>query len=212
MIDFEGCSRSGIVEYGVVTLVEGRIENSVNRLCRSVGPIWTEDTRVHGLTRGDLADRAPFSDEWTLFSGLRATGVLAAHFSGTEKRLLRSVWPYPRTSRDFIGGRGSATDWGPWIDTGRLVIEFRPDLPTAGLEDVVESLGLSSEVDRLADQHCPKGRDHFHCAPYDALAAALVLKALAYDGSGHPLSLQRLAEESTADPEKRDALQQGRLF
>jgi len=212
MIDFEGCSRSGIVEYGVVTLVDGRIENSVNRLCRSVGPIWTEDTRVHGLTRGDLADRAPFSDEWTLFSGLRATGVLAAHFSGTEKRLLRSVWPYPRTSRDFIGGRGSATDWGPWIDTGRLVIEFRPDLPTAGLEDVVESLGLSSEVDRLADQHCPKGRDHFHCAPYDALAAALVLKALAYDGSGHPLSLQRLAEESTADPEKRDALQQGRLF
>ena len=212
MIDFEGCSRSGIVEYGVVTLFEGKITNSASRLCRSVGPIWTEDTRVHGLTRGDLADRAPFSDEWALFSGLRATGVLAAHFAGTEKRLLRSVWPYPRTSRDFVSGKGSATDWGPWIDTGRLVIEFRPDLPKAGLEDVIKSFGLSSEVDELAGQLCPKGRDHYHCALYDALAAALLLKALAYDQTGNPLSIQRLAEESTADPEKRNALQQGRLF
>jgi DNA polymerase III epsilon subunit-like protein len=212
MIDFEGCLRSGIVEYGVVTLVNGRVESSANRLCRSVGPVWTEDTLVHGLTKKDLADRAPFSDEWRFFSELRTTGVLAAHFAGTEKRLLRNVWPYPRTSPDFVSGSGAVTDWGPWIDTGRMVIGFRPELPSAGLGEVVKSLGLSSELDELAGQHCPEGRDHFHCAPYDALAAALVLRLLAYDRSGNPLTLQRLMEESTADSEKRIALQQRRLF
>ena len=212
MIDFEGCLRSGIVEYGVVTLKNGRVVCSASRLCRSVGPVWTEDTLVHGLTGNDLADHAPFSDEWAFFSGLRSTGVLAAHFSGTEKRLLRNVWPYPRTSRNFVSGSGSVTDWGPWIDTGRMVIEFCPDLPTAGLEDVVKALELSPELDELAGQHCPEGRDRYHCAPYDAIAAALVLRFLAYDRNGKPLSLRRLVEESTADPVKRSAFQQQKLF
>lgn len=212
MIDFEGCTRSGIVEYGVVTLSGGGIESSSSRLCSPTGPIWEEDTRVHGLRRKELHGRALFSDDWEMFAGLRETGVLAAHFAATERRLLRGAWPYPRTSPDFLRPGGSLTEWGPWIDTGRLVIELRPDLPAAGLEDVVKALGLSSEVERLAHQHCPKGRDHYHCAPFDALAAALVLKALAFDQNGNPLSLQRLVEESTADPEMRDAFQQGRLF
>ena len=212
MIDFEGCTRSGIVEFGVVTLVGGAIKSRSSRLCSPTGPIWTEDTRVHGLRRKELRGRAPFSDEWEMFAGLRETGVLAAHFAATERRLLCGVWPYPRTSPDFLRPGRSLTEWGPWIDTGRLAIEFQPDLPSAALEDVVHALGLSSDLEELADQHCPDGRNHFHCAPYDALAAALVLMALAHDQYGAPFSLQRLVEDSTADTEKRNALQQEKLF
>jgi len=212
MIDFEGCTRSGIVEYGVVTLHGGGITATAGRLCAPTGPVWSEDIRVHGLSREELTGLGPFSDDWKILAGLRETGVMAAHFAGTERRLLRAVWPYPRTSPDFLRSGGRQTDWGPWIDTGRLVIGLRPDLSRAGLEEVVRSLELFPELDRLGRVHCPGGRNHFHCALFDALAAALILRELALEGDGRPFSLQRLVEESTADPEKRDALRQGRLF
>lgn len=212
MIDFEGCARSGIVEYGVVTLLGGEVTSTVGRLCAPTGPVWSEDTRVHGLQDGDLSGLAPFSDDWDTFATLRETGVLAAHFAGTERRLLRAVWPYPRTSPDHLRTGQTQTDWGPWIDTGRLVIGLCADLPTAGLEEVVRALGLMSELERLGQEHCPGNRDRFHCALYDALAAALVLREIGSGREGHPLSIQRLVEESTADSGKRDDLRQGRLF
>ncbi|MEZ5275275.1 MAG: 3'-5' exonuclease [Opitutaceae bacterium] len=212
MIDFEGCTRSGIVEYGVVTLHRGEIAAIEGRLCASTGPIWSEDTRVHGLRDEELSGLEPFSCEWERFACLRETGVLAAHFAATERRLLRAVWPYPRTSPDFLNTGERRTDWGPWIDTGRLVIGLRPDLARAGLEEVIHALGLFAELEARGRELCPKGRAHFHCALFDALAAALVLRTLGVDGSGQALSLQKMVEESTADGEKREVLRQGRLF
>ena len=38
MIDFEGCTRSGIVEYGVVTLYGGVVTAGVGRVCAPSGP------------------------------------------------------------------------------------------------------------------------------------------------------------------------------
>jgi len=212
MIDFEGCTRSGIVEYGVATLRGAEIVATVGRYCSPTGPVWSEDTRVHGLRDEELADREPFAADWELFTGLRESGVMAAHFAGTERRLLRNVWPYPRTSPDFLRSGASQTDWGPWIDTGRLVVGLRPDLPGAGLEEVIRALGLMEELDRMGSASCPEGRAHFHCALFDALAAALVLREFGVDREGRPLSLQRLVEESTADSEKREEFRQGRLF
>lgn len=212
MIDFEGCTRSGIVEYGVATLVGGEVAATVGRLCAPTGPVWTEDTRVHGLQGGDLSGLATFAEDWEQFARLRETGILAAHFAGTEQRLLRTVWPYPRTSPDHLRAGQTRTDWGPWIDTGRLVIGLRADLATAGLEDVVRSLGLLDELESLGREHCPAGRDRFHCALYDALAAALVLRKLGSGSGETPMSIQRMVEESTADSGKRDDLKQGRLF
>lgn len=212
MIDFEGCARSGIVEYGVVTLQGGEVSATIGRLCAPTGPVWSEDTRVHGLQGRDLSGLAPFSEDWEPFAALRETGILAAHFAATERRLLRAVWPYPRTSPDHLRTGQSQTDWGPWIDTGRLVIGLRPDLPGAGLEDVVRALGLMETLEQLGSECCPDGRDRFHCALYDALAAALVLREIGTDRAGGQLSIQRLVEESTADSGKRDDLRQGRLF
>ena len=212
VIDFEGCLRSGIVEFGVVTLLGGEVQSSLGRLCAATGPVWSEDTRVHGLRDDQLTGLEPFSSEWERFAGLRETGILAAHFAATERRLLRAVWPYPRTSPDFLNAGNRQTDWGPWVDTGRLVIGLRPDLPAAGLEEVIRVLGLFPELEDRGRKICPAGRDRFHCALYDALAAALVLRELGFDRSGRPFSIQRLAEESTTDGEKRDELRQGRLF
>jgi DNA polymerase-3 subunit epsilon len=212
MIDFEGCARSGIVEYGVVTLQGGEVKATTGRLCAPTGPVWSEDTRVHGLQSGDLSGLAPFSDDWDSFAALRETGVLAAHFAATERRLLRAVWPYPRTSPDHLRIGQAQTDWGPWIDTGRLVIGLRPDLPGAGLEDVVRALGLMETLQRLGGVCCPDGRDRFHCALFDALAAALVLLSLGSDADGRPYSLQKMVEESTADADRRESLRQDELF
>ena len=75
MIDFEGCTRSGIVEYGVVTLLGGRIEACQGRLCAATGPVYTDETRVHGIRGDDLTGLQPFSSDWDLFAGLRETGV-----------------------------------------------------------------------------------------------------------------------------------------
>jgi DNA polymerase-3 subunit epsilon len=159
-----------------------------------------------------LSGLEPFSKEWAHFAGLRQTGVVAAHFVATERRLLRAVWPYPRTSPDFLSPGSHQTDWGPWVDTGRLVIGLRPDLASAGLEEVVRALGLLPDLEAQGRERCPEGRAHFHCALFDALAAALVLRTLGFSSEGRPLSLQKLVEESTADDDKRESLRQGRLF
>src|ERR1700733_9265135 len=81
-IDFEGSLGSGVLEYGVVTLVGPAVESVRTGLCAPTGVIPPEDIVVHGLAPADLAGRQPFSAEWEYFAGLRQTGPLAAHFAG----------------------------------------------------------------------------------------------------------------------------------
>ena len=54
-LDFEGSLASGILEYGVVTLVGGGIAETATRLCRGTGRIRAADTAVHGLGERDVA-------------------------------------------------------------------------------------------------------------------------------------------------------------
>lgn len=212
VIDFEGSVRTGVVEFGVVTLVGGTITAVHTRVCRPGGVIPATETRVHGLGTEDVASARPFVDEWPLFARLRETGVLAAHFSATENVLLRSVWPVPRLSPDFLSPGNALAEWGPWIDTGRLAVTTSPAGAGAGLEEVVRSLGLTDVLQDAAAQWCPTARRRFHCAPYDALACALVLLAFARDETGAPWSLARLLTASTADAHQRDERQQPRWF
>src|SRR5271166_1109229 len=102
-VDFEGSLASGVLEYGVATLLGGRVT--------------PEDTQIHGLREASLAGCAPFSADWEVFAGLREKGPLAAHYAGAENSLLRSVWPYPRVSPDFARPGCRVADWGPWIDS-----------------------------------------------------------------------------------------------
>jgi len=211
-IDFEGGASSGVLEYGVVTLRAGQIVETHTRLCRSIGRIRAEDSAVHQLTAQDVEAQLPFSAEFDFFAGLRETGPLAAHFAGTENALLKSVWPYPRTSPDFARPGGQATDWGPWIDSGRVYAELYSKTESNQLESLVVAGGLQAELDALALVHCPSSRRFYHAALYDALAGALLLLALLRSSEFSEATIPWLLQLSTADAQKRAGLQHGNLF
>ncbi len=211
-VDFEGSRVSGILEYGVVEVLGGRIAGARTRLCRATGRVRAEDVAVHGLEAAALAGHAPFAEEWGYFAGLRERGPLAAHYAGVENGLLKSVWPYPRRSPDFARPGEGAMEWGPWVDSARLYAQFYPQLESGRLESLVAACGLQAELDALAAAHCPPDRRRYHAALYDALAGALLLAALAREPRLAGLTVRQLLALSTLDGDKRDALQQQNLF
>lgn len=211
-IDFEGNLRSGVLEYGVATVRDGAVVRTSTRLCRPRARVLPDESAVHGLTDADLRDAAPLSDDWTFFSALRESGPLAAHCAGVENSLLRSVWPYPRSSPDFARPGSHVAEWGPWVDSASLCREFLPSLASVRLSELVQVLGLQVELDRQAALWCPPSRACYHAALYDALAGALVLCHLAGLEQVRSLSLPRLIALSAQDASRRDDLQQGSLF
>ncbi|KXU35492.1 DNA polymerase III subunit epsilon [Cephaloticoccus primus] len=230
-VDFEGSLGSGIVEYGVVTLVGGEVRELHTRLCHPLGALRREDVAVHGLDEDALAGAAPMAEDFARFAAWRESGPLAAHFAGTENTLLKSVWPYPRRSPDFTqrsaraaarpsgattdpaaGWVPSAAEWGPWVDTGALYRQLYPQFSSYKLADLIALCGLQAELDALAPQLCPAARCQYHAAPYDALAGALLLGFLAREPQIAALSLMQLLALSTLDGTKRDAIQQQSLF
>lgn len=211
-IDFEGSAASGILEFGVITLAGGAITAAHTRLCRATGRVSAEDTQVHGLSADGLASQDYFASEWERFARLRATGPLAAHFAPAENSLLRKVWPYPRESPDFARPGRTATEWGPWIDSARLYEQCFPQSGSYRLEDLVHRHGLQPELELVARQHCPPARRRYHAALYDALAGVLLLRALLQRPELAAATIPWLLQMSTADAEKRGALQQRDLF
>ena len=211
-VDFEGSRTSGVLEYGVVTLLRGEVVQTNTRLCGATGPVRPEDTAVHGLDAAALKSRRPFGEEWEFFADLRERGPLAAHYAGVENGLLKSVWPYPRNSPDFARPGERAIEWGPWIDTARLYAQLFPALESGRLELLVADCGLQEQLDQMATLYCPPDRQRYHCALYDALAGSLLLSRLARDSELAGLSMMQLLALSTLDPRKRESLQQTELF
>ncbi len=211
-VDFEGSRTSGILEFGVAEVREGKIASTHTRLCRATGRVRPEDAAVHGLGEDALAAHAPFGDDWDYFAGLREHGPLAAHYAGVENALLKSVWPYPRNSPDFARPGERVIEWGPWIDSARLYSQLYPQFDSGRLESLVAACGLQAELDVLAAAHCPPDRRRFHAALYDAIAGALLLASLAREPRLAALTTMQLLALSTLDGEKRDALQQRELF
>jgi DNA polymerase III epsilon subunit-like protein len=211
-IDFEGSLLSGVLEYGVATLLGGRVTATLTRLCAPTGRVRAEDVRVHGLREESLAGREPFSADWEVFASRREKGPLAAHFAGAESSLLRAIWPYPRISPDFARPGGRVVDWGPWIDTGRIYAQLYPGLESGRLEAVVEACGLQADLDALASSHCPAGRRRYHAALYDAIAGALLLGSLTRHPQLASLTVMQLLALSTLDPRRRDSIVQRELF
>lgn len=212
VIDFEGSVRTGVVEFGIVTIEGAAVQAVETRVCGVPAAVPEHETLVHGLATGDLRGAAPFAAEWTRFAALRERGVLAAHFSTTENLLLRAAWPCPRLSPDFLNPGRETAEWGPWIDTGRLACEWVAHAESARLEDVVAALGLGPALAGLTESWCPATRRRFHCAAYDALASALVLLAVAREPDGTPWSLARVLAQSTGNGHRRAERQQAQLF
>lgn len=211
-VDFEGNRATGVLEYGVVTVLGDRVVEARTRLCRPTGPIRAEDAAVHGLRDHDLEAHAPFAADFDFFAGLRERGPLAAHYAGVENALLKSVWPYARRAPNFARPDESAIDWGPWIDTGSLYAQLYPQLISLKLADLVTACGLEKELDGLSAAHCPPARRRYHAALYDALAGALLLASLAREPWLADLSLGQMLALSALNPDKRDALRQDTFF
>jgi DNA polymerase-3 subunit epsilon len=211
-IDFEGSVASGVLEYGVVTLLGGRVTSALTRLCAPTGRVRPEDTDIHGLSEDALARCEPFSSDWGLFADLREQAPLAAHYASAENSLLKATWPYPRNSPDFARPGSRVIDWGPWIDTARIYSQLYPALESGRLEAVVAACGLQAELDALAAVHCPVGRRRYHAALYDAIAGALLLGSLSRNAQLASLTVMQLLALSTLDGKKRDSIVQRELF
>lgn len=176
VLDFEGSARTGIVEYGAATLLGGRIVETATRLCSVRSSIPLEESEIHGIFDEDVEGTAPIEADWELFSRLRKTGLLASHHAPAEIGMLSAVWPFPGTVPDFsLESRPMINNWGPWVDTCRIAKEWFPREPRHGLGALVERFEIGDRVEKDAKKFCPKNRSRYHCALYDAIAAAHLL-------------------------------------
>ena len=76
-----------------------------------------------------------------------------------------------------------------------------PHLPSYKLNSLVATMGLQATLDEFASEHCPPERCRYHCALYDALAAAILLLHLVQiDSSGTSFTLRKLLLYSRPDP------------
>ncbi len=215
VLDFEGGRRSGIIEFGVATLVDGQITDTHSRLCAPAGPVTPAESALHGIAEADAARAAPFSMEYELFVALRQTGPFAAHHAPVERGLLRHTWPVPPASPDFAAAAPTTSprlaDWGPWLDTRRIYEHLYPSLYNYQLIELIQAFALADELTVLAARHCAPSRRRPHCALFDALAAALLLTHLAREPAVAAAPLGWLLAQSVSPTAGAD-LSQGQFL
>jgi DNA polymerase-3 subunit epsilon len=210
VIDFEGSARTGVVESGVVSLYDGEVVGTQTALFASRTKISAIETQCHGLLDKDLKGLPLFETAWDDWVALRRGGVLAAHNATVEFNLLRGTWPRPPAVPSWSTEGTLVAEWGPWIDTCRLARAWMPSLGDYRLASLIETLQLGARLEVLAQQHCPASRRRYHCALFDALAAALVLKTLGGLEGRSKAPLEQLIRDSLAGP-AADDWQQGEL-
>ncbi len=212
VIDFEGSPQCGIVEFGVVSLRGAKIESKHTRLCRPKAAIPRNEQALHRIDSETAQQEAPFLAEWDLFADLREQGPLAAHFASAENSMLKSAFPYPRLSPDWTNPPRKIALWGPWLDTGGLYRDFGDDGSSLKLEDLVLRHELQDDLDGLAEKCCPDGRIGYHRALYDALASTLLLINYCQELCDEKPTLRQLIARSQGSAEKRQEVEQQRLF
>ncbi len=207
VIDFEGSRKTGVLEFGVVTLEAGKVAATRTQLCAPTGALDARESRVHKLTEEMLAGQPPFSAHFDEFKALRQEGFFAAHNASVERRLLCDVWPHPGLVPDFEGS--TFNDWGPWLDTCALYRKLYPQLPEHALGALLKRFCLLPKLETLAALHCPIGRNKAHCALYDALGAALLLLRLAEEpllGGLSPRQLLSMANPFAGNGDNQPSL------
>jgi len=111
--------------------------------------------------RAILADAPELSSLAASCSSRIGAAPLVAHNTATEKKFFRKAWPLHRP--------------GPWIDTLKLARIAFPGLASYELETLIQSVGLSDQLNKLLP-----GRIS-HDALYDATACALLLGRMLED-------------------------------
>lgn len=212
VIDFEGSRQSGIVEYGIATVVGRSVTATYSRICAPIGTISDMDRAQHGIGEEEASGAETFDREWKLFSGLREQGPFAAHNVSVESGFISAIWPHPKECPNFAQPETSAADWGPWLDTLKIYRRVYPGLKSYGLESLVKMFELQEDLDRQAGSFCPVGRQHYHCALYDALASALLLIRIFSEPELEGASLRWLILQSAASEAERKSMGQQEFF
>ena len=106
----------------------------------------------------------------------------------------------------------SVASWGPWLDTLYLYRRIYPQLESHKLGDLIVLFDLQTSLDEHAALYCPAKRRHYHCALYDTLASALLMRRLYEEPDLHSLSLHWLFLQSSSTEAGRDAIGQQDLF
>jgi DNA polymerase-3 subunit epsilon len=193
-IDFEGTTRDGVWEFGLIQLGSNGLINPLTEIC-AVSP---GESFFLGKSRKPLqaaGGAKPFQEYFSLFKSLRKRGIFAAHRAQVELSLLRNAWPSPGFVPNFLAEAGPShgLSWGPCIDTFTLCRRYFPQFKTHTLRDAVESFALGDELRTLAHEMCPPDRRTFHCALFDAIGCALILRHLL---AAVPLALSQAMEHS----------------
>ncbi len=176
VLDFEGSVQTGIVEYGFATLLGGKVISAHTRLCGVSKPIPFEESGVHGIFDEDVKGLPPVDADWDLFSGLRRSGLFGSHHAPAEIGMISEVWRVPGKVPDFsLKNCPPVNDWGPWVDTCRIAKTWFPRERSHKLSDLIARFDIRERVVATADKFCPNTRRRYHCALYDAIAAAELL-------------------------------------
>ena len=206
VIDFEGSNHTGVIEYGVVTLLRKEIFATVTKTHLARASISSLDTQCHGLSDADLINETPFESEWDYWVSLRRTGIFVAHNASVESQLLRLTWPRPSAVPSLEEGVQMA-EWGPWIDSCRLARLWLPTLGDYKLASLIKLFKLQGQLDVLAERYCPPQRRKYHSALYDALASALILRTLCAGEGRSQLTVSQLVQDSLSLPAREDSMQ-----
>jgi len=206
VVDFEGSNRTGVIEYGVVTLSKKEIFATATKIHTARANLSTLDTQCHGLSDRDLINQTPFESEWDYWVSLRRTGIFVAHNASVESQLLRLTWPRPSAVPSLEDGIQTA-EWGPWIDSCRLARLWIPTLGDYKLASLIKLFKLQGQLDVLAERYCPLQRRKYHSALYDALASALILRILCAGEGRSQLTVSQLVQDSLSLPAREDSMQ-----
>ena len=91
IIDFEGSTNTGVLEWGMVSIQGERILEAKTRLCGTEKSIDTIESQQHGITSELVVECPAFEKDFDLFAKLRKSGPLCAHNASVEDRFLKNT-------------------------------------------------------------------------------------------------------------------------
>jgi DNA polymerase-3 subunit epsilon len=155
-IDFEGTRATGVMEYGLVTVIRGKIA----------------ETRAAECPRN-------FNEHIDVFMKLRRCGAFVGPNASVEDGLLRHDAPSPGFVGKYSNSSEGVATWGPWIDTRMLYRTFHGNLLDYSISGLEEKFGFEGQLLVLAEKICPAHKLGYHNAMFDALATCILVKKFA---------------------------------
>lgn len=187
VVDVEGNGQQppDLVELAVVPIVDGEIGEPASWLVKPKRPIKYFATRIHGITRDDVAEAPSFEDIADEVRASLDVPALVAHNAHVDIGVLKrhlAKWDEPEV-----------------FDTLKLAKRLLPDRSGYRLGMLVQALNLA---EGLPDGLTP------HRATYDALVTARLFVHLVTKAQDQPLTLETLR----GDPPKRSSHEASSLF